>query len=99
MFRNVPKCSGMFHVPGFIDALEKLHRLCEYTLISFKCQSIRSKVHGTNKTLHNESLKNVTVQLGPRVTCAKNMTRYTDSVTHSVLLLQNVSLNANHAGA
>ena len=49
-----------------------MHRLCEYTLISFKCQSIRSKVHCTNKTLHNESLKNVTVQLGPRVTCAKN---------------------------
>ena len=21
MFRNVPECSGMFHVPGFIDAL------------------------------------------------------------------------------
>ena len=20
MFRNVPECSGMFHVPGFIDA-------------------------------------------------------------------------------
>ena len=20
MFRNVPACSGMFHVPGFIDA-------------------------------------------------------------------------------
>ena len=56
---------------------QKKHRLCEYTLISFKCQSIRSKVHCTNKTLHNES-QNVTVQLGPRVTCAKNMTRYTD---------------------
>ena len=56
--------------------VEKLHRLCEYTLISFKCQSIRSKVHCTNKTLHNESLKNVTVHLGPRVTCAKNMTSY-----------------------
>ena len=24
MFRNVPGCSGMFHVPGFIDA----HRSC-----------------------------------------------------------------------
>ena len=54
--------------------VEKMHRLCEYTLISFKCQSIRSKVHCTNKTLHNESLKNVTVQLGRHVTCAKNMT-------------------------
>ena len=21
MFRNVPGCSGMFHVPGFVDAL------------------------------------------------------------------------------
>ena len=27
------------------------------------------------------------------------MNRYTDSVTHYVLLLQNVSLNATHAGA
>ena len=23
MFRNVPACSGMFHVPGFIDALTR----------------------------------------------------------------------------
>ena len=23
MFRNVPECSGMFHVPGFIDAPTK----------------------------------------------------------------------------
>ena len=22
MFRNVPGCSGMFHVPGFIDGLQ-----------------------------------------------------------------------------
>ena len=22
MFRDVPECSGMFHVPGFIDALK-----------------------------------------------------------------------------
>jgi len=51
-----------------------MHRLCEYTLISFKCQSIRLKVHCTNKTLHNESLKNVTVHVGPCVTCAKNLT-------------------------
>ena len=25
MFRDVPECSGMFHVPDFIDALLKLH--------------------------------------------------------------------------
>ena len=24
MFRNVPACSGMFHVPGFIDALSNV---------------------------------------------------------------------------
>ena len=24
MFRNVPACSGMFHVPGFIDGLVKI---------------------------------------------------------------------------
>ena len=23
MFRDVPECSGMFHVPGFIDARSK----------------------------------------------------------------------------
>ena len=22
MFRNVPECSGMFHVPAFIDAID-----------------------------------------------------------------------------
>ena len=27
MFRNVPECSGMFHVPGFIDAPELTHYL------------------------------------------------------------------------
>ena len=27
MFRNVPECSGMFHVPGFIDGLVKYHVL------------------------------------------------------------------------
>ena len=27
MFRDVPECSGMFHVPGFIDALKKWRRL------------------------------------------------------------------------
>ena len=25
MFRHVPECSGMFRVPGFIDALKKWH--------------------------------------------------------------------------
>ena len=25
MFRNVPACSGMFHVPGFIDARPAFH--------------------------------------------------------------------------
>ena len=24
MFRHVPECSGMFHVPGFIDAQEEI---------------------------------------------------------------------------
>ena len=62
--------------------MEKLHRLCEYTLITFKCQSIRSEVHSTNKTLHNESQKNVTVHLGPRVTCAKNMTDALEAKGH-----------------
>ena len=25
MFRHVPECSGMFHVPGFIDARKQDH--------------------------------------------------------------------------
>ena len=38
MFRNVPACSGMFHVPGFIDAprqrgLPKYIRLRESLLL------------------------------------------------------------------
>lgn len=35
--------------------IEKLDRLCEYTLISFKNQSIRSKVQCTDETFHNNS--------------------------------------------
>ena len=27
MFRNVPACSGMFHVPGFIDGRRRVYRL------------------------------------------------------------------------
>ena len=34
MFRNVPECSGMFHVPGFIDAL--LSANCRYDLPLFR---------------------------------------------------------------
>ena len=50
-----------------------MHRLCEFTLISFKCQSIRSEVQCTNKTLHNEPLKNMTVHVDLHVTCMKNL--------------------------
>ena len=28
MFRNVPACSGMFHVPGFIDGLSLIAFCC-----------------------------------------------------------------------
>ena len=30
MFRDVPECSGMFHVPGFIDGLSKLRYSQQY---------------------------------------------------------------------
>ena len=31
MFRDVPECSGMFHVPGFIDARQMYEKLqCLY---------------------------------------------------------------------
>ena len=29
MFRDVPECSGMFHVPGFIDAHSKAVQRCD----------------------------------------------------------------------
>ena len=31
MFRNVPGCSGMFHVPGFVDALKARMEFDEFT--------------------------------------------------------------------
>ena len=44
-----------------------------YTLIGLKCQSMRSKVHCTNKTLH-KSRKNVKDHASPRVACTENLT-------------------------
>ena len=32
MFRNVPACSGMFHVPDFIDGHIKVRRKCHITV-------------------------------------------------------------------
>ena len=32
MFRDVPECSGMFHVPDFIDALPNHEELCNTKL-------------------------------------------------------------------
>lgn len=44
-----------------------------YTLIGLKCQSMRSKVHCTNKTLH-KSRKNVKDHASSRVACTQNVT-------------------------
>ena len=38
MFRNVPGCSGMFHVPGFIDA-RKLRTVGDKSQNSFATES------------------------------------------------------------
>ena len=32
MFRNVPECSGMFHVPGFVDARSRASICCEHQI-------------------------------------------------------------------
>ena len=42
MFRDVPACSGMFHVPGFIDALGK--RRMEKLLIGYQ-QNVVTPFH------------------------------------------------------
>ena len=51
------------------------------------------EVHCTNKTLHNESQKNVTVHLGPRVTCEKNMTACHDCLFWSVCFVKEREIN------
>ena len=47
MFRNVPECSGMFHVPDFIDARKSLD------IVFVK----RRKKHKSTKNLFNSIFK------------------------------------------
>ena len=43
MFRDVPECSGIFHVPGFIDGQFKT---CCKTLVTFsRLKSLLVKTH------------------------------------------------------
>ena len=39
MFRDVLECSGMFHVPGFIDARDRAHHFWDQDRL-FKCDLI-----------------------------------------------------------
>ena len=42
MFRDVPECSGMFHVPGFIDALNENLKLLVNALVISRLDSCTS---------------------------------------------------------
>ena len=45
MFRNVPACSGMFHVPGFIDGRLRIpHRLTEFYKQAPSCETHNIKL-------------------------------------------------------
>ena len=46
MFRNVPACSGMFHVPGFIDGR------CESATTNFK-KNLRDQGSASEKVREN----------------------------------------------
>ena len=48
MFRNVPECSGMFHVPGFIDGPAKIKFALQHNLPA------RKKIIGTRDILHHK---------------------------------------------
>ena len=50
MFRDVPECSGIFHVPGFIDGLmdsELLNRtfLCKLTVIILATGRVKMQIN------------------------------------------------------
>ena len=42
MFRNVPACSGMFHVPDFIDGRFDPSSVTELTVVYFKLSTVQS---------------------------------------------------------
>lgn len=63
--------SNPFSLSMNVPSLENTDHI--YTLIGLKCQSMRSKVPCTNKTLHKRR-KNVKDHASPRVACTQNVT-------------------------
>ena len=51
MFRDVPECSGMFHVPDFIDARLQLQSYFVYEIYLLLHLSRASRDVTANKTL------------------------------------------------
>ena len=55
MFRNVSGCSGMFHVPGFIDALfqvpDVLTEFCSESLVWVSERRLMVRVSGLKRVL------------------------------------------------
>ena len=64
MFRNVPACSGMFHVPGFIDGLRELLQEEDVenirpTLESHKINLEKQAVDKTRNMEHSGTCRNI----------------------------------------
>ena len=49
MFRDVPECSGMFHIPGFIDAPSTAHITKCPPVLSYKPVNFEINCHGNNE--------------------------------------------------
>ena len=64
--------SNPFSLSMNVTSLENAQNI-NTPLIGLKCQSMRSKVHCTNKTLH-KNRKNVKDHASPRVACTENLT-------------------------
>ena len=60
MFRDVPECSGMFHVPRFIEA--NIHKLCVKNLTIFKFEPTTS-----NRSQHIATRRNMVVKRAQHV--------------------------------
>ena len=60
MFRNVSGCSGMFHVPGFIDALfqvpDVLTEFCSESLVWVSERRLMVRVSGLKRVLSKACL-------------------------------------------
>ena len=69
-FYNLTQCRSRW----MSFSMSETTQLCKYTFISLKCQSLRSNVTTVPTKRCITSLKNVTVHVGLRWMCAKNLT-------------------------